>query len=67
MGNLIYPYVLKLIGEEKAPKVTGMLIDLPETELNLTISNWAHFEKKVFSAFKLIVPVGESAVPPEGA
>lgn len=51
VGNVIYQYVLKLIGEEKAPKVTGMLIDLPEAELNLTISQWTNFEKKVFSAF----------------
>jgi hypothetical protein len=29
VGNLIYEYVNKIIGVEKAPKITGMLIELP--------------------------------------
>ena len=38
VGNLIYKHVEKLVGDVKAPKITGMLIDLPEAELNFSIS-----------------------------
>ena len=37
-GNTIYPYVEHLVGLKKAPKITGMLIYLPEVELNYSIS-----------------------------
>lgn len=43
-GNTIYPHVEKLVGEDKAPKITGMLIDLPEAELHYSIMQWNHFE-----------------------
>jgi hypothetical protein len=33
VGEFIYEYVETLIGEEKAPKITGMLIDLPVTDI----------------------------------
>ena len=29
VGEIIYHYIEKLVGSEKAPKITGMLIDLP--------------------------------------
>jgi hypothetical protein len=43
--------VEKIVGDQKAPKITGMLIDLPEAELNFSVSQWNHFEQKVMSAF----------------
>ena len=54
VGNTIYKHVEKLVGEMRAPKITGMLIDLPEAELNYSISQWNHFEQKVMSALQLI-------------
>jgi extradiol dioxygenase family protein len=54
VGNTIYKHVEKIVGDSKAPKITGMLIDLPEAELNFSISQWAHFENKVMSAYHLI-------------
>ena len=54
VGHLIYDFVQGIIGVEKAPKITGMLIDLPEAELNFSISQWNHFEQKVMSALQLI-------------
>ena len=54
VGNTIYKHVEKIVGESKAPKITGMLIDLPEVELNFSVSKWANFEQKVLSAFQLI-------------
>ena len=54
VGNAIYKHVEKLVGDQRAPKITGMLIDLPEAELNFSISQWNHFEQKVMSALQLI-------------
>ena len=51
IGNTIYKHVEKIVGDQKAPKITGMLIDLPEAELNFSVSQWNHFEQKVMSAF----------------
>ena len=69
VGNTIYKHVEKLVGEQKAPKITGMLIDLPEAELNYSISMWVHFEQKVMSALQLITQStpGEATAAPEGA
>ena len=44
IGNTIYKHVEKLVGESKAPQITGMLIDLPEIELNYSIIQWNEFE-----------------------
>lgn len=54
VGNAIYKHVEKLVGEMKAPKITGMLIDLPEVELNYSIVKWSEFESKVLSALQMI-------------
>lgn len=54
VGNTIYKHVEKLVGDQRAPKITGMLIDLPEAELNYSISQWINFEQKVMSALNLI-------------
>lgn len=70
VGNTIYKHVEKLVGDQRAPKITGMLIDLPEAELNYSISQWNHFEQKVMSALQLITqstPTGDSSSAPEGA
>lgn len=29
IGNIIFDYVFELVGEDKTPKITGMLIELP--------------------------------------
>lgn len=34
VGEIIYEYVEKIAGESKAPKITGMLIDLPLEEIH---------------------------------
>ena len=67
VGNLIYKHVEKLVGDVKAPKITGMLIDLPEAELNFSISQWVNFEQKVMSAFQLISQTNDQAQAPGGA
>lgn len=37
IGNLIYEYVEEFLGEEDAPKLTGMIIDLPDGEQGQSI------------------------------
>ena len=64
VGNAIYKHVEKIVGEQKAPKITGMLIDLPEVELNYSISQWVNFEQKVVSAHSLITQNENRAAPP---
>jgi hypothetical protein len=54
IGNAIFKHVQKLVGTEKAPKVTGMLLDLPPAELNYTVTHWHLLEDKVMSALELI-------------
>lgn len=66
VGNTIYKHVEKIVGENKAPKITGMLIDLPEIELNFSISNFTNFYTKVQSAFALIQE-SENRTAPGGA
>ena len=34
-GEFIYEYVEKFVGEQKAPKITGMLIDLPIDDIKM--------------------------------
>lgn len=63
VGNTIYKHVEKIVGESKAPKITGMLIDLPEAELNFSISTWNNLYQKVQSAFALITESENRAAP----
>ena len=67
VGNTIYKHVEKIVGETKAPKITGMLIDLPEAELNFSISNWNNLFNKVQSAFALITENENRAPAAAGA
>jgi len=41
VGEVIYEFVEKIAGEEKAPKITGMLIDLPIEEIRGYLSDYA--------------------------
>jgi hypothetical protein len=66
IGNVIYKHVEKLVGDTKAPKITGMLIDLPEVELNYSISQWVNFEQKVMSAHQLITQSNDHGKAPAG-
>eukprot|EP00351_Strombidinopsis_sp_SopsisLIS2011_P001952 CAMPEP_0116882214 /NCGR_PEP_ID=MMETSP0463-20121206/14409_1 /TAXON_ID=181622 /ORGANISM="Strombidinopsis sp, Strain SopsisLIS2011" /LENGTH=465 /DNA_ID=CAMNT_0004535101 /DNA_START=398 /DNA_END=1798 /DNA_ORIENTATION=+ len=40
VGNCIYDFVLQQVGQERAPKVTGMLIDLPIEEIKMYMANF---------------------------
>jgi hypothetical protein len=42
VGNIIYEYIERIAGTLQAPKLTGMIIDLPDGELYDCVST---FEK----------------------
>ena len=54
VGNCIYDFVHQQVGPERAPKVTGMLIDLPIEEIKNYMANYDMFTTKVNEANKLL-------------
>ena len=58
-----------MVGEEHAPKVTGMIIDLDPVELNMSIQQYGDLQSKVHSAMQLLVtsnlaaPINASSLP----
>ena len=55
IGTCIFKHIQTLVGEEHAPKVTGMIIDLEPAELNMSIMNYNDLQVKVSSAMQLLV------------
>ena len=54
VGEFIFEYVEKLVGETKAPKITGMLIDLPIEEIQGYLQDFSKLEEKVKEADALL-------------
>ncbi|CDW81947.1 polyadenylate-binding cytoplasmic and nuclear [Stylonychia lemnae] len=54
IGNNIYETVERLAGIDKAPKITGMLIDLQEFELNKAVATLQNLEQKVTMASQML-------------
>ena len=54
IGEFIYEYVEKMIGEEKAPKITGMLIDLPHDEIKGYLYDFFKLQQKVQEANEVL-------------
>jgi hypothetical protein len=54
VGEFIYEYVERIAGEQKAPKITGMLIDLPIEEIQAYLQDFAKLEEKVREADNLL-------------
>lgn len=54
VGDEIYEFVEKIVGEKEAPKVTGMIIDLPNKDLFAILHNFKQFSDKVNEGLKLI-------------
>jgi hypothetical protein len=50
VGEFIYEYVENFIGEERAPKITGMLIDLPHDEIKGYLFDFTKLDQKVREA-----------------
>ena len=56
VGEFIYEYVEKIAGDEKAPKITGMLIDLPMEEIRGYLTDYAKLQGKISEAHQLLAP-----------
>ena len=54
VGEFIYEYVEKIAGEEKAPKITGMLIDLPHEEIKGYLADLNKLQAKISEANALL-------------
>ena len=42
IDQIIFDYVEKIIGQEKAPKITDMLIELPISQIQMYMSSYSH-------------------------
>lgn len=54
VGEFIFEFVEKIAGEHKAPKITGMLIDLPIEEIQAYLQDFTKLEEKVKEAETLL-------------
>ena len=59
VGEFIYEYVEKFVGEEKAPKITGMLIDLPIQEIKDYLYDFNKLSQKVYEAVTLLNQISQ--------
>ena len=57
-GDLIYPYVENLSGQESAPKITGMIIDLEMNDLEQATSSLASLKEKISEGMELLADEG---------
>jgi hypothetical protein len=54
VGEFIYEYVEKISGDDKAPKITGMLIDLPIQEIQAYLFDFNKLQFKINEANQLL-------------
>jgi hypothetical protein len=54
VGEFIYEFVEQMAGEERAPKITGMLIDLPIPEIRSFLVDFGRLTFKVQEANNLL-------------
>ncbi len=50
VGQCIFDYILQMVGSEQAPKITGMLIDLPHHQIKQYLGSYQALEMKVNEA-----------------
>merc|ERR1711988_1718841 len=50
VGSCIYEYVQYIVGEDKAPKITGMLIELPIPQIKEYMMDFGNLQVKVKEA-----------------
>jgi len=56
-GEYIYEYVARMVGEEKAGKITGLLIDLPIDEIKAYLYDFNRLLYKVGEANNFMMQV----------
>jgi hypothetical protein len=62
VGTVLYEFVNQLVGP-KAPKITGMLIDLPINDIQLIMQNYDLFKTRVSQASDLLTQQTGQATP----
>ena len=55
VGTTIFDFALRQVGQETAPKITGMLIDLPIHEIQRYLTNFEHFVNRVQQAHTMLM------------
>jgi hypothetical protein len=58
IGTHIFPHIIELVSKDLAPKITGMIIDLPVADLNQSIISLAQLQQKVRAAVNLLIETG---------
>ncbi len=53
-GEYIFNYVHALVGEDRAPRITGLLIDLNLDEIKAYLRDYNHLVQKVREAMNFI-------------
>jgi len=61
VGNAIFDFVQTLRGQNMAPKITGMLIDLNLDEIQAYLTNYREFQKKIGEAATLLDSMSKAA------
>ena len=54
VGSAIFEFVSMFVAQEKAPKITGMLIELPVDQIKQYLGDFGAFKAKVMEADDLI-------------
>jgi hypothetical protein len=54
IGEFIYSYVEKFVGEAMAGKITGMLLDLPHEEIKKYIYDFSYLYQKIGEAVNIL-------------
>lgn len=54
VGSAIFEFVTLIVPHEKAPKITGMLIELPVDQIKAYLQDYTAFMAKVQEADELI-------------
>ena len=63
VGEFIYGFVEEFVGEAAAPKITGMLIDLPIEEIKAYLYDYGRLYVKVGEAIGLLQQLQAQGVP----
>ena len=63
VGEFIYPFVEEFVGEAGAPKITGMLIDLPIEEIKGYLYDFSRLYYKIGEAVTLLTQLQSQGVP----
>ena len=63
VGEFIYDFVEGLVGEAAAPKITGMLIDLPIEEIKAYLYDYGRLLIKVGKTIDLLQQLQAEGVP----